>query len=304
MPLRIDLNRLNFFVAVVESGGFTAAADQLGVTKALVSQQIAKLEAELGISLFTRTTRRVNLTEAGELFYADCTALLGQTEQAIERITAGQVAPQGVLRLLVPMDYATDVLAPLCAAFNRLYPAIRIELQASYELVDLIANRIDLAIHIGLLQDSTLRATRLDDFERWIVATPDYLAQFGEPATPEELSQHRIVAQNQLPMPVSGDFRGKTISVRLEPSFSSNSPPVVHAMAKQGAGIAALADFLVVDDVRAGRLVRILPDWKISSGGIYALYPAQRFVPAKVRSFIDFFKANHARVDRNIEPHP
>lgn len=298
MSRRIDLNRLSYFVSVVESGGFTAAADQLGVTKALVSQQIAKLEAELGISLFTRSTRRVKLTEAGEQFYASSTDILAQTEQAIEHISMGQVTPQGVLRLLVPMDYATDVLAPVCAAFNQLYPAIRIELQTSYELVDLIAHRIDLAIHIGLLQDSTLRATRLDDFERWIVATPDYLAHFGIPATPQDLLQHRVLMQDQLPTPASGDFRGEMVSVRLAPSFSSNSPPVVHAMARQGAGIAALADFLVSEDVRAGRLVRILPDWKISSGGIYALYPAQRYVPAKVRCFIDFFKENFAHPAR------
>lgn len=295
MPLRIDLNRLSYFVAVVESGGFTAAAEQLKVNKAQVSQQIARLEAELGVSLFTRTTRRVSMTEAGEAFYADCAGLLGQAELAIEQITAGQVAPQGMLRLLIPMDYATDVLAPVCAAFNRLYPAIRIEVQTSYELVDLIANRIDLAIHIGLLEDSSLRATRLDDFERWVVAAPDYLAQHGEPSAPEDLLQHRILAQNQLPSPVKGDFRGRQVSVRLESAFSSNSPPMIRAMALQGTGIAALADFLVAEDVHAGRLVRILPEWKIASGGIYALYPAQRFIPAKVRSFIDFFKANYSR---------
>lgn len=295
MSLRIDLNRLSYFVAVVESGGFTAAADQLNVTKALVSQQVSKLEAELGVTLFTRTTRRVNLTEAGEIFYADCLPLLEQAEQAIEQITAGQVEPKGTLRLLAPMDYATDVVAPVCAAFNRLHPAMRIELQTSYELVDLVANRIDLAIHIGLLQDSSLRATRLGNFERWVVATPDYLARHGEPATPQDLSQHRILTQSQLPSPVSGTFRGETVSVRLEPSFSSNSPPVIRSMVLQNAGVAALADFLVAEDVRSGRMVRLLADWQIASGGIYALYPTQRHVPAKVRRFIDLFKETFPR---------
>ena len=292
MTRPIDLNRLSFFVAVVESGGFTAAADRLKVTKALVSQQISKLETELGVSLFTRTTRKVSLTEAGEVFYADCTALLGQTEVAIERITAGQVEPKGTLRLLVPMDYATDVLAPICAAFNRLHPAIKIELQASYEFIDLIAHRIDLAIHIGILQDSSMRAALLGNFERWVVASPDYLARHGEPAEPDALLQHRILAQNQLPSPISGYWGDKKISLRLEPCFSSNSPPVIRAMALQHAGIAALADFLVEEDVRTGRLVRILADWKIAPGAIYALYPDQRYVPAKVRNFIDFFQSN------------
>ncbi|WP_148714973.1 LysR family transcriptional regulator [Chitinolyticbacter meiyuanensis] len=288
--LRIDLNRLVYFMAVVEAGSFTAAAERLGVAKGMVSQQVARLERELAATLFTRTTRRVTLTEAGEQFYAECRPLLAGMEQAIERAGEGQQAPRGLLRLTAPTDYAGSVIAPVVARLAKLYPAMQIELIASNEVMDLVEARIDVAIRLGWLKDSSLRAASLGDFEQWVVAAPGYLAAAPDIGQPADLAQHDWLALTLLSSPLAWTFThllGQQETVRMHGPIKVNSPQALQALLLNEAGIGVLPHYLAEQDVMARRLVRLLPEWSLPRGGIYAVYPASRHVPAKVRVLID-----------------
>ncbi|WP_255987621.1 LysR family transcriptional regulator [Chitinolyticbacter albus] len=288
--LRVDLNRLVYFAAVVETGGFTAAAERLGVAKAIVSQQVARLERELAVTLFTRTTRRVTLTEAGERLHADCLPSLVGMEQAIGRVGASQQAPRGLLRLTAPPDYAGSVIAPVIARLARQYPELQIELIASNEVMDLVESRIDVAIRLGWLKNSSLRAAALGDFEQWVVATPEYLARSVPVAAPQDLARQAWLSLTLLSAPLTWRFThllGDVQQVRMHGAIKVNSPQALHALLLNQAGIGVLPHYLVQADVAAGRLTRVLPDWQLPRGGIYAVYPASRHVPAKVRVLID-----------------
>jgi DNA-binding transcriptional LysR family regulator len=289
-----QLDRLALFTAVAEAGGFTAAAERLGTSKTLLSHQIGKLEAELGAALFTRTTRRVTLTEAGERLLRDSTPALQELAAAVERLTTVREQPTGTLRITAPPDYAGGVLGTALGEFARRYPQLEIELIASSEVMDLVGARIDLAIRVGWLRDSSLRAARLGEFEQFVVASPDYLARAGVPQHPEDLGRHRWIALTVLRTPLLWRFtaaNGSQRSVRMQAVARANSAEAVLGLLRGGVGASVLTDFALEADLRSGRLQRLLSQWKLPRGGIYAVYPAARQVPAKVRSFIDFFRA-------------
>ncbi|TJZ76308.1 LysR family transcriptional regulator [Chitiniphilus eburneus] len=289
---RIDLGRLTLFVTVVETGGFTAAADRLGLAKAVVSQQVARLERDLGVTLLARTTRRVTLTEAGEAFYGDCVPLLRQAEAVLDSAARDHAVPHGTLRVTASTDYAASVVAPLIAAFAAHYPALQIELIASNEVVDLVETRIDVAIRMGWLRDSSLHALQLGSFGQWLLASPAYLARAGAIERPEDLASHRWIALNLLSAPLHWQFErdGEAVPVRMRAPLRVNSPQVLHSLLLHDAGVSVLPDYLAHEEVLAGRLIRLLPEWALPRGGIYAVYPASRHLPAKSRAFIDFLK--------------
>lgn len=291
-PLQLD--RLVLFAAVAEEGGFTAAAERLDSSKTLLSQQINKLEAELGGALFTRTTRRVTLTEAGQRLFDECAPLLRDLATAVQRFDIARGQPSGTLRITAPPDYAAGVLGAALGEFVREHPQLQIDLIASSEVMDLVRERIDVAIRFGWLRDSSLRATRLTGFGQYVVAAPDYLARAGAPKRPEDLAGHRWIALSLLRTPLLWRFTtadGHQRSVRMQAAARANSPEALLGLLRGGAGISAIADFALEADLRSGRLQRVLLQWSLARGGIYAVYPAVRQVPAKVRNFIDFFRA-------------
>lgn len=289
MDRDINLNRLSVFVALVRAGSFTAAAEQLGMTKAMVSTHVAKLEQELGVTLLVRSTRRMSLTEAGVAFHADCVRILADTDAAIERASANRDAPRGTLRLTASLDYGTAVVAPALASFMRKHPAVQVDLVLSDHVSDLIAERFDLAIRGGWLRDSNLRATRLSGFQQLVVAAPSYLAGRSTPRKPEELVAHPWVAMSALSSPLTWTFtsaRGARKTVRVRAVAQANNASAVRALVLASAGLGILPDYLVEADLREGRLVCVLPSWHLPDGGIHAVYPGPR-APAKVRAFID-----------------
>lgn len=289
MDRDINLNRLAVFVALVRAGSFTAAADQLGMTKAMVSQHLAKLEQELGVSLVIRSTRRMSLTEAGAGFHADCVRILAEAQAAIERVSDDLDTPRGTLRLTSSYDYGATVVAPALASFIRKHPGVQADLVLSDHVSDLIAERFDLAIRGGWLRDSNLRATRLAGFRQLVVATPAYLAQHATPRRPEDLAQHRWIALSALSSPLRWTFtsaRGQRRVVRMQGVAQASSASAVRALVLASAGVAVLPDYLVEPDIRAGRLVVLLAQHRLPEGGIHAVYPGAR-PPAKVRAFID-----------------
>ncbi|WP_432719905.1 LysR family transcriptional regulator [Jeongeupia wiesaeckerbachi] len=285
-----DLNRLALFAAVAETGSFTAAAERIGKPKSQVSQQVGRLEAELGVRLFTRTTRKVSLTEAGSALFDECAPLLNEMQAALARLDAERREPSGLLRLTVSAEYAATVLAPLIVSFVERYPKMEIDVVTASEQVDLVDARIDLAIRMGWLKDSSLRAVSLGDFGQWVVAAPAYLQRHGVPQRPAELVSHRWVALSLLRLPLQWTFTnpdGGTETVRVKAALRINSTAGLQGLVAAGAGMSTLPDFMVAEQVRTGLLVRVLAGFALPRAGIYAVYPDGRHVPVKVRAFID-----------------
>lgn len=284
----VNLNRLAYFAAVVDTGSFTRAADRLGITKTVVSQQVAKLEAELKTSLFTRTTRRVEPTEAGRLLHARCVMIFREAEDAVDEVTRSNAAPTGVLRIAAPNDYGASKIASVAAAFTRKYPGCKVELLLSDTRMDLVANQIDLSIRVGWLDDSSHQAKRIGAFRQFLVAAPNLAASLSL-NEPEDVANVPFIANLALKEPLvwrftKDDFDRRT--VRMQQNIMSNSTPAVLAATLAGGGASVLPDFLAGEHVESGQLVRLLPDWSLPAGGIHVVYPAARFRPTKVSAFV------------------
>jgi DNA-binding transcriptional LysR family regulator len=292
----VNLNRLAAFAAVVETGSFTAAAERLGLTKSMVSLHVSRLEKELGITLLTRTTRKVTPTEAGAAFHADCGPVLREMEAAIARIGGKAEAPSGTLKLTAPDDYGAAVIVPALAAFRRRHPEVRVEFHGTDAVVDLVGEGYDLGIRVGWLRESSLRATRLAGFEQYVTAAPAYLRVAGTPKHPRDLASHAWIAMSTLRSAWTWHFtsRGKTQTVRIAPAITTNSSGALRAFLREGSGMGILPDYMLEGEIAAGRLVRLLPGWSLPQGGVHAVYPNTRYTSAKVRAFVDFLRAKLA----------
>jgi DNA-binding transcriptional LysR family regulator len=291
----INLNRLTTFVAVVEAGSLTAAAERLGLAKSMVSKHMQLLEQEIGVGLLLRSTRKLSLTEAGRTFYEASRQLLQAAEQAIEQARSGRDTLRGTLRVASPIDYGLIVVSPLLAQLRARYPELKIDLTCGDHIIDLIAEGIDVTVRLGKLADSGHMAARVDTLVRWLVASPDFIARHGMPATPDALPQLPYVSLSVLAQPTQfslTDRAGNQVDVRMRNTvFSSNTAYATRAAALSGDGVLRATVFSVKDDVAAGRLVRLLPEWSLAESDIHAVYPATAHVPQKVRVFIDALKA-------------
>jgi len=292
-PSGISLARLAAFAAVADAGSFTAAAERLDTTKSALSRSVALLERELGAQLLQRSTRKLAITEAGEAFLADCRALLADAQSVVERARTSRAQPSGTLRLTSSHAIAGQV-ARWIAAYRVRYPEMRVDYVPSDRTLDLIAERIDVALHIGPMADSSLRAVVLEELGIWALAAPAYLAQRGTPRKPGDLADHEWVALSLLKTPWTIDFTGRggrKQRVRLRGATSAASNDAVYQLVLHGVGISGFPNVAGVrDDVDAGRLVRLLPGWKASRTFHYAAYPGSIAPPAKTRAFIDLAK--------------
>lgn len=288
-----QLNRLAYFVAVVDARSFTAAAKRLGVSKAVVSQQVARLEAALGTTLIARTTRRTEPTVAGLAFHSRCVEILRQAEEALTELGEASREPSGMLRLTATFAYGTSVLAPLVARFRQRYPAVSLELLLSDTKLDLIEQRIDLAIRMGPVGSAGHVARSLGTFDHLIVASPSVAGMAED--TPEAVAALPWVANLALTSPLNWVLRHADGSSRtIEPSaaISMNSTLAVHGGVLANAGASVLPDYLVAADIAAGRLVRLLPGWHLPPGAAHAVFPPGRYRPAPVRAFVDMLVAS------------
>jgi DNA-binding transcriptional LysR family regulator len=285
-----NLNRLAYFAAVVDTGSFTRAAERLGITKAVVSQQVARLEREVGTTLLVRTTRRVHPTEAGRMFHARCVLILREAEDAFDELAETIAEPRGTLRITAPYDYGTSVVVPVLTSFTARYPACRAELMLSDQTLDLVSGKIDMAIRVGWLTDSSLHARRIGSFRQLIVGGPDFAKRIATAKDPEDLASLPFVANTALREPLLWQFsRGdlEHCTVRMQAAIAIDTTAAVLAAVRAGGGLSVLPEFLVADDVADGRLFHALPEWRLPSGGIYAVYPAARFRPPKVTTFVE-----------------
>jgi DNA-binding transcriptional LysR family regulator len=285
-----NLNRLAYFVAVVDAGSFTKAAASLGITKAVVSQQVARLEQEVGITLLLRTTRRLQTTEAGKAFHARCVSILRETEEALAELAQARTDPKGLLRITAPHDYGTSVIVPVVTAFTRRYPQCRVELNLSDTTVDLLANNLDLAIRVGWLEDSSLQARRIGGFRQFLVGSPEFTTEIAAMRQPLDCNVLPFVSNNALREPLEWTFthrNGSAQTVRFETSIAINMTPAVMKAVMSGGGLSVLPDFLSASALSTGDLMPVLTDWSLPEGGVYTVYPAARFRPPKVTAFVE-----------------
>lgn len=282
------------FVRVVETGSFTAAATSLGVSKSQVSRSVRALEDRLGARLLHRTTRAVTPTEAGQAFYGRCARILADLEEAEEAVAHLQAAPRGTLRLSLPQSFGVRYLAPIIADFLMKYPEVRVEASFTERRVDLVDEGYDLAIRIGVLDDSSLIARKLGASRRYVLGSPDYLARRGWPQTPAELKDHECLQFTYQTTGSSWVFRdaGEEVAVRVSGRMLANSGEALAAAACAGVGLVWLPDFLVADDLRAGRLVSVFGDRPDPGLAIWAVYPHSRHLAPKVRLFVDHVAAH------------
>jgi DNA-binding transcriptional LysR family regulator len=288
MTEALNLNRLAYFAAVVDAGSFTRAAERLGITKTVVSQQVARLEAEVGTSLLVRTTRRVQPTEAGRMLHSRCVMILREADDAFSELAQTSTRPRGTLRVTAPSDYGAAVVAPLAVAFTTRHPGCRVDLILADAILDLIQNQIDLSIRVGWLDDSAFQARRIGAFRQVLVAATTFASRLAA-ADPDDLTSCPFIANSVLKEPLLWQFSRGDLErrvVRMQARVSVNTAPAAIAAARAGGGLTVLPDFLVAEDLKAGRLVHVLPEWSLPSGGIHAVYPAARFRPAKVTAFV------------------
>jgi DNA-binding transcriptional LysR family regulator len=291
----IDPNDLLIFARVAELGSFSRAADRLGCPKSTVSRRIAGLETQLGERLLQRTTRRQQLTEFGQQLLEHARQVALEVEAVALLREQRQAAPSGRLRVSMPSDFANLFLGDMLAAFVALHPAITLELDLSPRRVDLLAEGIDVAVRIGSLPDDAwLAARRLTVFSNGLYASPDYLAERGEPAHPDELLRHqavRLLGGQGEPLPWTLRH-GDQVWEGLPPGrVSANSPELLLRLARAGGGIAAVPDLFAQPMLQRGLLRRVLPDWCLPPHPAWAVFPGRKLMPAKTRVFIDMLQA-------------
>ncbi len=284
------LSGFTVFTKVVETGGFSAAARDLNMSKSAVSKHIAKLEDHLGVRLLNRTTRKLSPTEVGTAFYERARRIVQDVEETEQAISALHTEPRGTLRLNVPMSFGYLHVAPALADFTARYPDINIDMDLNDRVVDLLDEGYDLAIRIIRLPDSTLIARKLASFRLAICATPEYWEEHGVPSCPEELQNYNCLMYSYLLKENEWPFRGPDtdISVKVSGNIRANNGDALRAAALEGAGVFFSPTFIVSDDLRSGRLQAVLKEFMETDLAIYAVYPHNRYLSAKVRAFVDF----------------
>jgi DNA-binding transcriptional LysR family regulator len=305
---QLDPNDLLIFARVADSGSFTRAAGRLGLPKSTVSRRISLLEDRLGERIMVRSTRRLKLTEFGERLLEHARHVAAEVEEVRALADHRQERPTGRLRVAMPSDLALLILADTIAAFTALHPAVSLELDLSPRRVDILGENVDIAVRIGSLPDDALLAVRrVGIFPIGLYASPSYLAERGDPESPDDLAQHdalRLLGRDGEPARwtlVRGDERWEG---KLSGRASANSPELLIRLAVAGAGIAAVPDLFAAPAVRRGELRRILPAWCLPSHTIWAVFPGRRLMPAKVRAFLDMLAAAFASLPSQDTPPP
>ena len=284
---------MEVFVAAVDLGSFTAAANAFRITPAMVSKHVIALEKRLGATLLTRTTRRQNLTEVGKNYYENCKRILQQIDDAETGAEAIGGTPRGLLRVNASIWFGSLALAPVVCRYLRQYPDVSVQLSLTDRYVDIVDEGFDVAVRIGELRDSSLIARRLSSFDMAVAASPEYIARAGLPRTPRDLLAHECLGFTNW----SAQGGWKSIFRQLGwkagqvPRFQSDNAQALRAAALEGIGIILMPKALVREDIDAGRLVELMRDHLPTARPIHAVYPRTRQSSPKVASFVEFLIA-------------
>ncbi|UCG73661.1 MAG: LysR family transcriptional regulator [Chromatiales bacterium] len=283
-------DEMEAFVRIVEAGSLTAAADQLDVAKSAVSRRLAELERRLGVQLLNRTTRRVTLTDAGAAYYQRAVDVLAAVDDAESTVREASSAVSGRIRLAAPLSFGIAHLGPALRDFVALHPAIELDIDLNDRQVDLVAEGFDLAIRIAQLADSQLAARRLTCVQHAVLASPAWWAEHGTPATPEELTRHQGLEYSNAP--ASGwayrDVNGRKRAVQVPARLRASNGEFLRDAAIAGMGVIFQPTFITHQAIEAGQLVPTLTDYVWLRLDAWAVYPATRFLPQRVRTLVDF----------------
>lgn len=282
------LNDMALFVEVVKAKGFRNAGESLGIPNSTVSRRISQLEKTIGLRLLHRTTRRIELTEAGQIYYERCRRIVDEARLAHEQLGDMLTEPSGVLRVSLPVDFAVTYLAPLFAEFASLHPKLSFDFDLTPRRVDLVSEPYDVAIRMGESPDSHFIARPLTALVPTLYAAPGYLAQRGEPVRPEELSDHEClnISRGGIWILQQGE---ETTSISTQARFVMNSVGMMKRLAVLEQGVLLMPHEIVADEVAAGRLRSILDGWTGHPTTVYALTET-RLLPAKTQAFLEFLR--------------
>ena len=281
---------MRVFAAVVDAGSFVRAADELDLSKAAVSRLVSDLEARLGVRLLHRTTRKLSLTEQGEVFHERCRQLLDGVAEAEAEVITHSGAVIGRLKVNVPVSFGLLHLAPLWPTFMAQHPQVVLDVTLSDRFVDLVDEGYDLAVRIARLQASSMVSRRLATMRMVLCASPQYLREHGAPARPEDLERHALISYTLLATGEQWELEGPegNVSVKINPRMRTNSGDTCCAAAMGHQGIIFQPTFLVAQHLASGALVQVLPQYHSPEVGIYVVYPTRKHLTPKVRVLIDF----------------
>jgi DNA-binding transcriptional LysR family regulator len=288
-----NLIELTIFDKVASAGSLTEAANELGLSLAVVSKRLATLEARMGVRLLNRTTRRQSLTQEGERFHLHCVRILAEVQQAEAVMQRSRTDITGQLRVTAPRMLGTRYLAALAAQFQVMHPALKIELTLSDDMVDLVEQGVDLALRFGVLNDSNMTARHVADSELVLCAAPDYVRRFGFPETPAALSGHNCILYGaRSTRHWLFQHEGKPISAEVNATFLSNDGNAAKALAIAGGGILLKSLWDVGSELRDGTLVRVLERYSMPSAPLHVVYPHALHLAPRVRHFTDYVLKN------------
>jgi len=292
-----QLHRVQTFLAVVDFGSYTRAAQYLGISKAMASLHIKALEQALASTLLIRTTRQVTLTETGQALYDEFKGIVANIDTAFDNVLHGRDRVSGKLRISSTAEYAETFVLPILPLFTARYPEVRLSYHFNSSLNDLVAEKLDLVIRLGHLADSGFKGRQLADYAIVLVASPALLKD-RQVAQPEELDAWPWIGNSNLGGPPGWTFshpRRGEVEVKVSPGHESNSATAIRAMALAGLGLAVLPEWMVLDDLGNGRLVRVLPEYRLATQPVHVLFPNSAHLPRKSRVFIDFLAEHLGR---------
>lgn len=292
-----QLHRVQTFLAVVDFGSYTRAAQYLGISKAMASLHVKALEQALASTLLVRTTRQVTLTETGQDLYHEFKGIVANIDTAFDNVLHGRNRVSGKLRISSTAEYAETFVLPILPLFTARYPEVRLSYHFNSSLNDLVAEKLDLVIRLGHLADSGFKGRQLADYAIALVASPALL-DGRELRRIEDLSALPWIGNSNLAGPPGWTFnhpRHGEVEVKVSPGHESNSATAIRALALAGLGLAVLPEWMVLDDLGNGRLVRVLPDYRLAAQPVHVLFPNSAHLPRKSRVFIDFLAEHLGR---------
>lgn len=292
-----QLHRVQTFLAVVDFGSYTRAAQYLGISKAMASLHIKALEQALASTLLIRTTRQVTLTDTGQALYDEFKGIVANIDTAFDNVLHGRDRVSGKLRISSTAEYAETFVLPILPLFTARYPEVRLSYHFNSSLNDLVAEKLDLVIRLGHLADSGFKGRQLADYAIVLVASPALLKD-RQVTQPEELDAWPWIGNSNLGGPPGWTFshpRRGEVEVKVSPGHESNSATAIRAMALAGLGLAVLPEWMVLDDLGNGRLVRVLPEYRLATQPVHVLFPNSAHLPRKSRVFIDFLAEHLGR---------
>ncbi|QEL22059.1 LysR family transcriptional regulator [Bosea sp. F3-2] len=279
------------FVAVIDGGSFTAAAERLDTSGAAVSRQVAALEDHLGARLLHRTTRRLSVSEPGQVLYERALQILGDVADTEAMVGQHSAMPSGVLRISAPLSFGIGELAGVLPGFRERYPNLRLDIDLTDRIVDLAHEGMDVALRIVRPLNQSLIARRIAAIEMMVCAAPSYLERRGMPQAPADLEHHEVLSYSYLSCGDNWTFRdagGAEVTVRVRPWVHATNGDLLRELAIAGCGIIIQPDFIVARDIAAGRLTPLLQGWRMDDFHLYAVYLSRKFLSPKVRLFIDY----------------